>query len=66
MPDAKKKISEAQRRAVKKYANGKYRPNVFIDKRRQTEIEEHFTSKGYKTFNEYVTALIDEDMKSSI
>ena len=59
----KKRTSDAHNRASKKYANSKYRPNVFIDKERQEQIEEHFKSKGYKSFNEYVCALIDEDMK---
>ena len=58
-----KKTSEAHNRASLKYANSKYRPNVFINKERQTDIEKHFKSKGYKTFNEYIIALINEDMK---
>lgn len=45
------------------YKNRKYRPSVFIDKERQTDIEKHFRDKGYKSFNEYVISLIDEDMK---
>lgn len=44
------------------YKNSKYRPSVFIDKERQEDIEKHFKSKGYKSFNEYVIDLIDEDM----
>lgn len=56
------KSTDAQIRAKKKYANSKYRPNVFIDKERQESIESHFKSKGYKSFNEYVIALIAEDM----
>ena len=58
-----KKTSEAQIRAVKKYANSKYRPNVFIDADKREDIEKHFANKGYKSFNEYVIALINEDMK---
>lgn len=45
------------------YKNKKYRPSVFIDKERQEDIEKHFKNKGYKSFNEYVIALIDDDMK---
>lgn len=60
---AQKKVTDAQLRATKKYANSKYRPNVFIDKDRQVDIERHFKGKGYRSFNEYVIALIDEDMK---
>lgn len=45
------------------YKNKKYRPSVFIDKERQEQIEKHFKDKGYKSFNEYMIALIDEDMK---
>ena len=44
------------------YKNRKYRPSVFIDKKRQKDIEKHFKNKGYKSFNEYVNVLIDEDM----
>ena len=46
-----------------KYKNKKYHPSVFIDRERQADIEKHFKSKGYKSFNEYVIALIDDDMK---
>ena len=45
------------------YKNKKYRPSVFIDKELQEDIEKHFRDKGYKSFNEYVISLIDEDMK---
>ena len=45
------------------YKNKKYRPSIFIDKNRQSDIEQHFRNKGYKTFNEYIIALIDNDMK---
>ena len=44
------------------YKNGKYRPNVFFDKSMQAEIEKHFKGKGYRTFNEYINALVDADM----
>lgn len=44
------------------YKNRKYRPSVFIDKDRQADIEKHFKDKGYKSFNEYVIALINEDL----
>ena len=44
------------------YKNGKYRPNVFFDKSMQIEIEKHFREKGYKTFNEYINALVNADM----
>lgn len=60
--EEKKKTSQAQIRASKKYANSKYRPNVYIDKDRQADIERHFKGKGYRSFNEYVIALVDEDM----
>lgn len=46
------------------YKNKKYRPSVFIDKERQEQIEKHFKSKGFKSFNEYIIALIDEDMNT--
>ena len=44
------------------YKNGKYRPSVFFDKSIQIEIEKHFREKGYKTFNEYINALVIADM----
>ena len=59
----KKKTSDAQIRATKKYSNSKWRPNVYIDMDKREDIEKHFSNKGFKSFNEYVCALIDEDMK---
>lgn len=44
------------------YKNRKYRPSVFIDKERQKDIEKHFKNKGYKSFNEYVIALVNADI----
>ena len=44
------------------YKNGKYRPSVFIDKERQEDIEKHFRNKGYKSFNEYINALVNADI----
>ena len=44
------------------YKNGKYRPSVFFDKSMQIDIERHFKEKGYKTFNEYINALVSDDM----
>ena len=58
-----KKTSDAQLRASLKYANSKYRPNVFIDADKRESIERWFTGKGYRSFNEYVIALINKDMK---
>ena len=60
MEEAKKKVNTGI-----EYKNGKYRPSVFIDKDRQEDIERHFKEKGYKSFNEYVIALIDEDMSKA-
>lgn len=62
MEEKTRKSTDAQLRAKKKYANSKYRPNVFINKTRQADIERHFKEKGFKSFNEYVISLIDEDM----
>ena len=59
----KKKSTEAQIRATKKYSNSKWRPNVYLNMDKREDIEKHFVGKGYKSFNEYVIALIDEDMK---
>lgn len=44
------------------YKNKKWRPSVFIDAGKRESIERWFTGKGYRSFNEYVMALIDEDM----
>lgn len=57
-----KKETEAQKRASRKYKNSKYRPNVFIDADKRESIEKWFAERGYKSFNEYVIALINEDM----
>ena len=57
MEEEKKKVNTGIR-----YKNGKYRPSVFIDKERQEDIEKHFKNKGYKSFNEYVNALVIDDM----
>ena len=40
------------------YKNGKYRPSVFFRKEYQEQIEKHFRSKGYDTFNKYVNELV--------
>ena len=57
MEEEKKKINTGI-----EYKNGKYRPSVFIDKERQEDIEKHFRNKGYKSFNEYVIALVNADI----
>lgn len=63
---AQKKVSDAQLRASKKYANGKYRPNVFMDKDEEPIIKNRMNELGYKTFNEYVGALIEYDMQHKV
>lgn len=57
------KETEAQKRASRKYKNSKYCPTVFIDADKREDIERWFTGRGYRSFNEYVCALIDEDMR---
>ena len=57
-----KKSTDAQKKASRKYENSKWRPSVFLDKALQPDIENHYKSKGYKSFNEYVTALVIADM----
>lgn len=59
-----KKTSDAQLRASRKYANSKWRPSIFIDKTIQPEIENRIAELGYKSFNEYVIALINQDMEN--
>ena len=39
---------------------------MFIDADKRESIERWFTGKGYRNFNEYVIALIDEDMGSEM
>lgn len=56
-----KKTTDAQLKATKKYANSKYRPNVYLPKDKQEEIEIHFNEKGCKTFNEYIISLLKND-----
>ena len=57
MEEEKKKVNTGIR-----YKNGKYRPSVFFDKSMQIDIEKHFREEGYKTFNEYINALVIADM----
>ena len=45
------------------YKNKKWRPSIFIDVDKREAIERWFMDKGYRSFNEYVCALIDEDMQ---
>lgn len=58
------KESESQKRATRKYIDGQWRPSMYIDKALQADIEKHFRSKGYKSFNEYVVELVMADMRS--
>lgn len=44
------------------YKNKKWRPGVFIDKNKQESIEKWIADHEYKSFNEYVISLIDNDM----
>lgn len=60
----KKKTSEAQLRANKKYSNSKWRPNIYLNMENREDIEKHFKNKGFKSFNEYVIDLIDQDMSN--
>ena len=61
---AAKRTSEAQLRANKKYSNSKWRPNVYLNMDTREDIEKHFASKGFKSFNEYVINLINQDMSN--
>lgn len=58
-----RKSTDAQIRAKMKYANSRWRPGVYIDADKREPIERWFVNKGYKSFNEYVIALIDQDME---
>lgn len=59
----KRKSTDAQIRAKTKYANSRWRPAIYIDKARQEEIENRISELGYKSFNEYVGMLIDQDLR---
>ena len=59
-----KRTSEAQLRANKKYSNSKWRPNVYLNMENREDIEKHFANKGFKSFNEYVIDLINQDMSN--
>lgn len=56
------KESESQKKATRKYIEGQWRPSMYIDKALQPDIEKHFRKKGYKSFNEYVIALVLNDI----
>ena len=60
----KKKTSDAHVRATNKYANSKWRPNVYLNMENREDIEKHFKNKGFKSFNEYVINLINQDMSN--
>lgn len=60
------KTSEARRRANKKYANSRWRPNIFIDKDLQPEIEERIKDLGLESFNKYVLKLIQLDIEKGL
>ena len=58
------KESESQKKATRKYISKQWRPSVYIDKDKQEPIERWIAEHGYKSFNEYVYALIDRDMRT--
>lgn len=55
------KESESQKKATRKYIEGMYRPSVYINRDKRPEIEKRFKELGYKSFNEYVIALMKND-----
>ena len=63
MENKVKKVSKAREETTKRYVAKQWRPSVYIDKSLQDKIEQHFAQKGFKSFNEYVKALINEDIK---
>ena len=63
MEEKVKKITKAREETTKRYVAKQWRPSVYIDKTLQNEIEQHFMQKGFKSFNEYVKALIEADMQ---
>ena len=61
MENAQKKVSEAQLKATKKYANSKWRPNIFIDADKREIIENWLKDNGYKSINEYLLYCLVKD-----
>lgn len=61
-----KKVTDAQLRASKKYANSKYRPNVYMAKEMETVVLKRIDELGYKSFNEYACALVEYDLLNRI
>lgn len=61
MDNAQKKTSDAQLRATRKYANSRWRPNIFIDADKRENIETWLNEHGYKSLNEYVTDCLKRD-----
>ena len=55
------KYTDARIKANRKYANSKWRPNVFIDTDKRKVIEKWLNEHGYKSLNEYVTDCLKRD-----
>ena len=49
------KYTDARIKANKKYANSRWRPNIFID------VDKRLNNHGYKSLNEYVIDCLKRD-----
>lgn len=61
MQNAQKKTSDAQKRANLKYANSRWRPNIYIDADKRECIEKWLFEHEYKSINEYLLACLKKD-----
>lgn len=60
--DSMGKTSDAQKRATLKYSNSKYRPNIYVDKEKETLIKNHCLENGFDSVNSWVNWLIDKEL----
>lgn len=57
------KTSDARKKAVLKYQNKFYRPNVLIDADKKNIITLRYIELGFQSVNQYITHLINKDLE---
>lgn len=55
------KYTEARIKANQKYANSRWRPNIFIDAEYRDSIEAWLNEHGYKSINAYLLDCLKKD-----
>ena len=55
------KYTDARIKANQKYANSRWRPNVFIDANKRETIETWLSEQGYKSINAYLLECLRKD-----